>query len=40
MIFHTVETISPTIQNTIVFTFTLLQIYLDYFDIDEKENKT
>jgi len=34
------ENILPAIQVAITSTFTLLQIYLDCFDIYEKENKT
>ena len=40
VIFCIAENILPAILVSITFTFTLLQIYLDYFDIDEKENKT
>ncbi len=40
MIFCIAKNILPEIQNAIVLTFTLLQIYLDYFDVYEKENKT
>lgn len=40
MIFCTVEIIPPTIQTAIAFTYTLLQIYTNCFNIDEKENET
>ena len=38
VIFYTIENIPSAIQTAIVFTFTLLQIYTDCFDIGKKEN--
>lgn len=40
VIFYTIENISPAIQTAIAFTCTLLQIYMDCFDIDKIKHKT
>lgn len=37
---YIIENIYTTIQTTIAFTFTLLQIYADCFNIDKKKNET
>lgn len=39
VIFYTIENIPTAIRTAIAFTFTLLQIYTDCFDIGKKENK-
>ena len=40
VIFCIIENIPTAIQIAITFTFILLQIYTDCFNIDKKENKT
>ena len=40
MIFCIIENIPAAIQAVAAFTFKLLQIYADCFNIDKKENET
>lgn len=40
MIFCIIENISTAVQDATAFTFKLLQIYTDWFNIDKRENKT